>query len=149
MKTILEQICKNIQKRSLHPISKTRLACDGAPMKRKDLNLDHTYGINSHKKKAVKLLHEKVRTSDGFIVEYKVWRVSKCSHYPEGVKYSFFAVLRGEILVGYDNHRPKGHHRHFLGREEFYSFLGLVKLKKDFLEDLSFIRKWSGQNHGT
>jgi hypothetical protein len=86
--------------------------------------------------KAVRILHEKVRTADGTIVELKVWRVPKSAHYPEGVKYSFFATRFGEVLTGYDNHLPKGHHRHFGGEERLYEFKGFDKLRQDFQADL-------------
>lgn len=42
----------------------------------------------------------------------------------------------GQTLVGYDNHHPKGHHRHFGEREEAYSFTDLETLKNDFKADL-------------
>ena len=76
--------------------------------------------------KAVKILHEKVRTADGTVVELRVWRVPKSAHYPEGVKYSFFATRFGEVLTGYDNHQPKGHQRHFGGEERPFDFDGLI-----------------------
>ena len=86
--------------------------------------------------RAIKVFHEKIRTAKGVVIEFKVWKVSKSEDYPEGVKYSFFAVHSGKILVGYDNHRPKGHHRHFAGREGPYDFDGFDKLRRDFARDL-------------
>ena len=41
----------------------------------------------------------------------------------------------GEEIVGYDNHWPKGSHRHFRGREESYSFQNIEKLLSDFERD--------------
>lgn len=94
-----------------------------------------------HMPKAVLVLHEKIRTADGIIVEFKVWRVNDPVHYPEGFRYSFFAVRDGVVLVGYDNHRPKGHHRHLAGTEEAYEFAGLEQLRADFASDLERVRK--------
>jgi len=110
-------------------------------MDRKDLNKSGTYGINSHRKRAVRVFYEKIKTAEGIIVELKIWRVPKSEDYPEGFKYSFFAVCGGKVLVGYDNHRPKGHHRHFLGQEEKVSFRGLGELKRGFLRDLDVAKK--------
>ena len=58
----------------------------------------------------------------------------------EGFRYSFFAVRDGVVLVGYDNHVPKGHHRHFGGKQEPYAFEGLDKLRADFKRDLERAR---------
>jgi hypothetical protein len=71
------------------------------------------------------------------VVEFKVWQVPKSGHYPEGVKYSFFATRSGKVLVGYDNHKPKGHHRHFAEKEGPYAFEGFEKLRADFSADLA------------
>ena len=90
--------------------------------------------------KATRILHEKIRTAEGIIVEFTVWQVTGSVQYPEGFKYSFFAVRNGVVLVGYDNHRPKGHHRHFGGTEEAYEFTGLDKLRADFSSDLENAR---------
>ena len=69
-------------------------------------------------------------------MELKVWRVPKSNEYPEGVKYSFFATHSARVLVGYDNHKPKGHHRHFAGKQGAYDFNGFDKLREDFARDL-------------
>jgi hypothetical protein len=43
-------------------------------------------------------------------------------------------------LVGYDNERGKGDHRHFLDREEPYQWLGVDRLIGDFLADVKEFR---------
>jgi hypothetical protein len=86
--------------------------------------------------KAVRVFYDKIHTAEGAVVEIKVWRVPKTSSYPEGVKYSFFAVYGGEVLVGYDNHSPKGHHRHRKGKEEPYAFYDFDTLRADFARDV-------------
>lgn len=95
--------------------------------------------------KAALVPHEKIRTTDGVIVELKVWRVSDPVHYPEGFRYSFFATRDRAVLVGCDNHRPKGHHRRFRGSEEAYEFAGLDKLRADFASDLAKVRAARGR----
>ena len=91
--------------------------------------------------RAVKVLHDKVRAAEGIVVEFKVWRVRDRRRYPEGFKYSFFAVRDGVVLVGYDNHAPKGHHRHLGSKQELYAFDGLEKLRADFKRDLERARR--------
>ena len=74
--------------------------------------------------------------ADGVIVEMKVWEVPRGNKYPDGYKYSLYAVYEGYTLVGYDNHYPKGHHRH-IGKAQFdYAFIDVETLKNDFKADL-------------
>jgi hypothetical protein len=49
----------------------------------------------------------------------------------------------GERLVGYDNERGKGDHRHIEGREEPYKFGSAEQLVKDFLAD---VRRQRGES---
>ncbi len=81
------------------------------------------------------VFHEKIIQGDGSIVEMKIWRVSKTAKYPEGYRYSLFLVKEGKVLVGYDNHHPKGHHRHHGDKQEPYLFMNIEKLVHDFSED--------------
>jgi hypothetical protein len=68
------------------------------------------------------------------VAELKVWRVPKSERYPQGIKYSMFLVdwKRGRVLVGFDNHSPKGHHLHVDGREVPYRYRGVRRLVGDF-----------------
>ncbi|MBI2337237.1 MAG: hypothetical protein HYU97_10815 [Deltaproteobacteria bacterium] len=86
--------------------------------------------------KARLLLYEKFINYDGSIVEMKVWKVVKTSYYPLGVRYSLFWIKEGKILVGYDNHFPKGPHRHYGELEEEYEWVSVQKLIEDFKNDL-------------
>ena len=70
--------------------------------------------------KATLLFHEKrivenVKTGELAVVELKIWQLA--IHYPEGRKFSLFLVASGTVLIGIDNHKPKGPHLH-LGKEE-------------------------------
>ncbi|TVQ79897.1 MAG: hypothetical protein EA369_03880 [Bradymonadales bacterium] len=85
---------------------------------------------------AVLVHHEKLFLAYEVIAEVKVWSIDHSEYYPEGFKYSLFAVREGSVLVGYDNHKPKSHHRHYLGKETVYSFRGIDKLMSDFWNDL-------------
>lgn len=47
-----------------------------------------------------------------------------------------FFGLPGERIVGYDNERPKGDHRHYGEQEEAYPFTTIQKLIEDFITDV-------------
>lgn len=55
-------------------------------------------------------------------------------------KYSLFYGYPGKRVVGYDNERGKGDHRHLEGREEQYSFSTVETLVADFLSDVKRVR---------
>lgn len=82
------------------------------------------------------LFHEKRLEDDGGITEMKIWEVPVSGNYPDGVRYSLYRVNEGGIIVGYDNHYPKGHHRHYGAKQEPYAFTTIEKLIADFLNDL-------------
>jgi hypothetical protein len=71
---------------------------------------------------------------DDAVIEIKVWEVFNDIRYPEGVKYSLFCVdlETNEVIVGLDNHFPKGHHVHIDNQELHYFFEGVEKLVDDF-----------------
>jgi len=45
----------------------------------------------------------------------------------------------GDRVVGYDNHHPKGDHRHFRGVEETYTYKDPETLIGDFLKDVELV----------
>ena len=92
--------------------------------------------MRPHKVSARLILHTKVVLGRGVIVEMKVWELPHSDRYPDGYKYSLYGVYGGKVLVGYDNHHPKGHHRHIGSLEEEYHFSSLENLKNDFKADL-------------
>jgi hypothetical protein len=71
------------------------------------------------------------------IVEVVIWQV------PEPVppsahpyKYRLVYVIEGKRVVGYDNERGKGDHKHFGDREEAYRFVNPQQLMADFMADV-------------
>jgi len=56
------------------------------------------------------------------------------------LKYSLFYGRAGEKLVGYDNERGKGDHRHIKGHEEPYTFTTPEALINDFLTEVKRLR---------
>src|ERR1700730_18340028 len=87
------------------------------------------------------LIHERMLFEDGFLIEIKVWRVPEpvppISH---GLKYSLFYGHGGTRIVGYDNERGKGDHRHYKRREQPYKFVSVEKLLADFKVDVEKAR---------
>ena len=91
--------------------------------------------------KAVLAFHDKQRLPDGAIVEMKIWRVPQpVAGSTHQLKYSLFYGIAGERIVGYDNERDKGDHRHFDGQEEPYIFRSAEQLIADFLADVRKVR---------
>jgi hypothetical protein len=60
---------------------------------------------------------------------------------PDGVRYRLALVLSGQTVpvVLYDNHHPKGHHRHIAGVETAYHFSTVERLIADFMADVKRI----------
>ena len=88
--------------------------------------------------RAILLLREKVVDAHGNLLEVVVWRVAASPGSPSGVRYRLALVLRGEDkpVVLYDNHPPKGHHRHVEGVEAPYAFVDVDRLLADFRSDV-------------
>ena len=79
-----------------------------------------------------KRLLQHSRSSQIAIAELKVWAIPRSSAYPAGRKFSLFLVANGKVILGIDNHRPKGPHLH-LGTEEMpYNYEGDGQLIADF-----------------
>jgi hypothetical protein len=58
-----------------------------------------------------------------------------------GYKYSLVFVMDGKRVVGYDNERGKGDHRHFLDQEQPYPFKDVETLFRDFQADITAAKK--------
>lgn len=87
--------------------------------------------------KNAELLYREKRSYAGGIVEIVVWQL------PEPVlpsehtfKYRLVFVRNGKRLVGYDNERGKGDHRHLGKTEAPYQFAGEAQLLDDFWQDV-------------
>jgi Family of unknown function (DUF6516) len=91
--------------------------------------------------RATLIFRLKQELDDGAIVEMVIWRVPLSvpgSHH--GFKYRLYFGRGGRRMVGYDNERGKGDHRHFLGRESSYRFSSPDQLISDFLADVEDAR---------
>lgn len=85
---------------------------------------------------ATLILHEKFSHKAG-VVELAVWSV------PEPVppsshrfKYRLVHVVGDVRVIGYDNERGKGDHRHLRGAEMAYTFTSVEALLADFWRDV-------------
>lgn len=89
--------------------------------------------------KATLLLRYKRTDMDGDIIEQVAWKVPASILQPEGVRYRFAFIRHGERspAVLYDNHHPKGHHKHVGGFEYPVDFKGLELLLDDFEKDVA------------
>lgn len=83
--------------------------------------------------KATLIQSEKQLFESGAIRQVRIWLV------PEPVppathrfKYSLVYVVQGVRVIGFDNERGKGDHRHLHGVQMPYDFQGIAKLLADF-----------------
>jgi len=90
--------------------------------------------------KAELLLRSRLDFEDGTLVEMVIWRVPRSVQGSNhGYKYRLFYGRPGKRLVGYDNERAKGDHRHLEDHEEPYLFEDVETLVRDFLAD---VERW-------
>ena len=91
--------------------------------------------------KVVRIFYDKALLPNGAIVEMTMWRLPRVTlERPHGLKYSLFYGYNGQRIVGYDNERGKGDHKH-LGALEFrYKFESVDKMIADFLQDIESMK---------
>ena len=87
--------------------------------------------------KGTRIFYDRAEFPDGAIVEMTIWRVATMVlGSRHSFKYSLFYGRHGERIIGYDNERGKGDHRHTEGSEEPYDFSTVEILVADFLADI-------------
>ena len=91
--------------------------------------------------KAVRIFYDRMDYPDGAILEMSIWVVpTPVSGSNHRLKYSLFYGRPGQRLVGYDNERGKGDHRHLGDAEEPYTSTTPEALIEDFLADVERLR---------
>lgn len=88
------------------------------------------------------LLYREKRSYAGGIIEMVIWQVPEPvppSEHP--FKYRFVFVREGQRLVGYDNERGKGDHKHLEALEVRYQFVDETQLLEDFWRDVQEVTK--------
>ncbi len=92
--------------------------------------------------KAELLIRERVVYPDGALVEMVVWRLPKATPPSRHrFKYRLAYVVAGPRVLGYDNERGKGDHRHFGDREESVTFSSIEELLARFTAEVEAMRK--------
>ncbi len=92
---------------------------------------------------AILLLRGKFTDTDGDLLAWVVWKVPSSRLYRDGIRYRMAFIPKGmkRPAVLYDNHHPKGHHKHLEDFEQPYLFLTAAQLRADFIEDVRLWKK--------
>ena len=92
--------------------------------------------------KATLIIDFKDVTPEGDIIQMRVWRVPQSvPPSAHGFKYSLFYGRGARRIVGFDNERGKGDHRHIDGVEQPYRFVDIDRLIEDFIAAVEERRK--------
>jgi hypothetical protein len=88
------------------------------------------------------LFRLKYELDDGAIVEMVIWNLLQpVPGSRHKFKYRLYFGKDGRRIVGYDNERGKGDHRHLRGAEQAYQFVSPQRLIEDFLADVEEARR--------
>ena len=91
--------------------------------------------------KAVLIFEDREVLADASIMEMRIWRVPRpVPPSTHQYKYSLFFGYPGERVVGFDNERGKGDHKHIRSVESPYIFRGPRQLIEDFRAAIQAIR---------
>jgi hypothetical protein len=91
--------------------------------------------------KAELIIHEKMILDADSLIEIRVWKVPVAVPPSEHeLKYAAVYVVKNKRIIGYDNERGKGDHRHFFEGETSYKFETIEKLLADFKADVEAVR---------
>jgi hypothetical protein len=83
-----------------------------------------------------RIFYDKTLFPDGYIVGMVIWKLPKATKDRlHGLKYRLF-YGHGLRIVGYDNERGKGDHKHINEVEVAYKFVSVEKLVADYLADI-------------
>ena len=99
------------------------------------LDIPYAWGI-INPMKAQLLYRTKEDFKQGFI-EVIIWKVPEPVPPSEhSFKYRMVYIVDGDRVVGYDNERGKGDHKHIDGVESPYTFSSVRQLVADFKADI-------------
>ena len=88
--------------------------------------------------KAEPVFRQKSVLSNGAVLEMVIWRVPEpVAGSKHDYKYRLFYGREGVRIVGYDNERGKGDHRHLEGAEEAFNFTSVEALVAEFLAEVN------------
>jgi hypothetical protein len=85
--------------------------------------------------------HRKIQLREDLLLEVDIRMVRVSRDYPEGIRYRCYLgnPKTQEVIVLYDIHPGKPHHRHVRGREELYLFTTPEQLWDDFVADVEAV----------
>lgn len=84
---------------------------------------------------------QRIEYADGSFAEIVVWSVpAPVVPAQHMYKYRLAYIVGGNRVIGYDNERGKGDHRHYLGVEAPYPFNSIQQLLADFTADIEAMR---------
>lgn len=92
--------------------------------------------------KAEIFIRERYRYPDGDLAEMVVWRVPEpVPPTTHGFKYRFAYIVAGQRVLGSDNERGKGDHRHVGDAEEPIAFSSVDDLLERFVSEVEDYRR--------
>jgi Family of unknown function (DUF6516) len=92
--------------------------------------------------KARLLFRDRYLFDNGAIMEMTIWQVPEpVAASTHRLKYSLFYGFPGRRIIGYDNERGKGDHKHLGDRQLEYRFTSVEQLIADFLADVRRVRE--------
>ena len=92
--------------------------------------------------KAELLIRERVVYPDGDLVEMVVWRLPEPAPASRHrFKRRLAYIVSRKRVLGYDNERGKGDHRHYIDREESIAFSSIDELLARFLSEVEVMRR--------
>ncbi len=76
-----------------------------------------------------------------YLQEVRISKFPPSADSLQGIRYSLCLIdlESGEVILLYDVHRGKAHHRHLRGTEAAYEFVDEGKLLDDFFRDVALI----------
>lgn len=87
------------------------------------------------------LIHQFKQAYGNGRIEGVIWRVPEpVPPTQHGYKYRLVYVVGDARIVGYDNERGKGDHRHIGAGEMPYRFVDVATLLRDFLKDVEEVQ---------
>lgn len=91
--------------------------------------------------KATEIFRSRDAYGKGFI-EIVIWQVPEpVSPSRHSYRYRLVYIVDGERIVGYDNERGKGDHKHLGTKQRPYRFVSPAQLMTDFMDDVKGARK--------
>lgn len=91
--------------------------------------------------RAIEVSRSRSVSREGHITEIVIWRVpTAVPPSRHSYKYRLAYIVEGKRVIGFDNERGKGDHKHIDGKELPYTFTTPDQLAADFIEAIESYR---------